>query len=555
VRRVARADLLNRPPKPFYPHEAPRRIVRLHPILFVSIIVALSGCLGGVAGPGTGASLGPEVLVQDADGHPIPFAQLSVVASGLVVSAASANELGAFVAVPPLPAGAMYAVGASGYAAVHFAAAPLPHTITLATMAGSTAGPFLRWLPPLDLVCPSIDPPPYSCDRFGEPVLEVAGDGTIWASATSAVGRSPPIWTSRDGGASFQLLEGKGTGLVRDATGIEGDFAIDEAGNVYFFDILAGAAYFTSYAADGTHRWTSPHAWKPLVDRPWVRAGAADQVWVLYNTGTSSIILSSTDGGRTFDLLGSHEFPCGLATLGQHPTLRDHLYVAATTCGDAPMLWTSVDGGKTWDEGQAVPLPAGQYERRLIDTFLVPAVDEAGNVYLVYPHALFKPETDGVSSSREQALFLARRGPEGSWSNAVQIAPPAPAYSVWPAAGQAGHVGLAWYQASGRVEDNESQWRLFTAASVDADADAPHFQVAVADPDVLAEGPLGRQLGDFLESRLTPDGRLAVVYAKQVGRDDAFQPASSQDDQVRFVLSQPSLDLAPSLFLNGPQPR
>jgi hypothetical protein len=523
------------------------------PFLGVALLLLpLSGCLGGPILPQAGAATEGDIRIVDASGAGIPFAQLSVALADVTVAVASADAEGVLAALPAVPAGAEVVVGAPGYAPIHYATSSLPRLITLAAADAATPGPFLRWLPFVDLACPSIDPPPYSCDRFGEPVLEVAGDGTFWASATSAVGRSPPIWTSRDGGRTFQLLEGETTGLLRDATGIEGDFAIDEAGHVYFFDILAGAAYFTSYEADGTHRWTVPHAWKPLVDRPWVRAGASDQVWVLYNTGSSSILLASRDGGRTFDVLGGHEFPCGLAVLGQHPVERGHLYVSAD-CGQGPRLWTSLDGGATWDAGQDVPVPPGSYDSRRMDTFVVPTVDAAGNVYVAYTHALPRPSGVEASKWTQTAVFVARRGPDGAWSTAIQVSPAGQAHMVWPVAGAAGRLGLAWYQATGDVEGADSQWRLVTAASVDADAPGPHFQLALGDPEVLAKGALGRQLGDFLEARLTPDGRLAVVYGKQVGRDDAFKAASSADDQMRFVLSQPTLDLAPTLFLNGPK--
>ncbi|MCA1811524.1 MAG: hypothetical protein LC623_05885, partial [Halobacteriales archaeon] len=177
----------------------------------------------------------------------------------------------------------------------------------------------LAFLPPVRLACRLEDPVSNlqdqaqgSCGAFGEPVIEVAGDGTVWASATCCVGRSPPIWVSRDGGRSFHLLPfADRTGLVRDAFGIEGDFAIDDAGNVFFFDISAATTYFTKYRGDGTHVFTKADAFPPLVDRPWVRAGKADEVWVFYNTGSATNLYHSTDGGLTWSLLPTG-FECGL---------------------------------------------------------------------------------------------------------------------------------------------------------------------------------------------------------------------------------------------------
>ena len=65
--------------------------------------------------------------------------------------------------------------------------------------------PVLEFLEPVLLICP--DHPTYGiyptgsageCAGFGEPQLEVAGDGTIWYSSVCCVGQSPPIWLSHD---------------------------------------------------------------------------------------------------------------------------------------------------------------------------------------------------------------------------------------------------------------------------------------------------------------------------------------------------------------------
>lgn len=529
------------------------------PIVLTALAV-LAGCLAGV--PSTPHPGAAAVQVRERGHGPIPYAQVSLLAGDRVVALLNADGQGALEGLQ-VPAGATkVAIGAPGFATASFAVGALPAVVELDRATDRTAGAFLRMLPRVDLACPAIDPPPYSCGRFGESVVEVAGDGTIWESATNAVGRSPPIWTSRDHGKTFQVLSSFSAatpeGLARDATGIEGDFAIDDVGNVYFYDILVGAAYMSSYKADGTHRWTVPEPFMPLNDRPWVRAGKADEVFAAYNTGSATQFYKSTDGGKTFDLVHGHTFACGLGTLGQGPA-RDQLYVAAA-CGDKPMLWSSKDGGATWDEGKTLPLPTGTFkdnagqDHRNIGNFLPPVADEAGNVYVVFSHALERPKDLGSQGlDNETAIYVDRLGPSGAWAGPWQVGPSGLNLLPWPAAGKAGHLGLAWYHADGAAEvAGTTEWRLFTAASVDADAATPHFQFTVADPEVLNVGPLDRNLGDFLQSDLTPDGRLVVAYAKQVGRHDAFAAASSLSDDIKFVQSDRGLDLAPLKFLNGP---
>lgn len=151
-----------------------------------------------------------------------------------------------------------------------------------------------------------------------EPVLDVSGKGVIWYSATCCIGRAPPIWISTDGGESLAAIPfADGTGIIRDGTGIEGDFAIDDASNVYFFDILAATAYFTKFDEDGNHIHTKPDSFEPLLDRPWVRAGAEEEVFLFYNTGGSTNFVRSTTGGWVWDYAGITSFPCPLMTMGQ----------------------------------------------------------------------------------------------------------------------------------------------------------------------------------------------------------------------------------------------
>jgi len=398
----------------------------------------------------------------------------------------------------------------------------------------------LAFRPHVDLPCTTPDQvPSATCGQFGEPVVEVAGDGAIWASATCCIGKAPPIWISRDGGMSFTQLRNVDTGLTRDSFGIEGDFAIDDAGNVYFFDIGVAFTWVTSYKADGTHRWTVPWPGVPLVDRPWVRAGVADQVWLFYNTGSATNVYESTNGGLTWSPQPTHTFPCNLGNAGQGPK-RDDLYVAAS-CGDTLTVWTSHDGAKTWDAGQAVLMPDVPYDKnggRGFEVMNPPVADDDGNVYVPFTHYVDAKNT-------QNAVFMGHRGTDGAWTTPLQISTPGLNHLPWAAAGRAGHVGLAWYHANGTfAKEANAKWHLDAAASVDADAEAPHYQFNVADPTTLLTGPFGRSLGDFIEVDLTPDGRMVVVYAGQTGENGALMN--------KFVSSDGELNLARTSFLNGP---
>jgi hypothetical protein len=419
----------------------------------------------------------------------------------------------------------------------------------LSTDGGSEAPadalPPLRFLPPVDLQCPSEglaqlqDAALGGCGQFGEPVLEVAGDGTVWASATCCVGRSPPIWVSRDGAQTFDLLPfADRTGVVRDAFGIEGDFAIDDAGNVYFFDISAATTWFSKYRGDGTHVFTKADAFPPLVDRPWVRAGRADEVWVFYNTGFATNLFYSTDGGLTWTVTPVG-FECGLMTIGQGPA-RDRLFVAG--CGNDPKLWVSEDGGRTFGAPIDLPVPdLGFPVERLrngtrTEVFMPPVADASGAIYVPITYTT---DVDGLT----QALYVDVVHPDGRVAGPFLVSTRPWNEKPWGAAGAPGHFAVAWYAADrDRSQTEEAVWRLQVAATSAGLAAAPAFATADADPEPVLTGAFGRALGDFLQADVGPDGRFYTIYARR--GDDGLL--------VNRVVVTDGLDLGPGVPANGP---
>jgi hypothetical protein len=411
-----------------------------------------------------------------------------------------------------------------------------------------TVVPRLGFLPPVDLVCPTegaavvVNAAFGDCGKFGEPVVEVAGDGAVWASATCCVGRSPPIWVSRDGGASFQLLPfGDRTGTLRDSFGIEGDFAIDDAGNVYFFDISAASSWFSKYRADGTHVFTKADAFPPLVDRPWVRAGVEDEVWVFYNTAQATNLFHSVDGGLTWTVLPVG-FDCALMTIGQGAA-RDDLFVAG--CSGDPALFVSSDGGATFGPRIDLPVPDLGVDPQDLPNgtgthaLMPPVADESGIVYVPFTYAL-------DADNQRQGLYVDIVHPDGRVVGPLLVSGDLAWNEMpWGAAASAGHFAVAWYSANvSKADAEDAIWSLKVAATVDGGSDTPTFQVADADPEPVLEGqPLGRSLGDFLEADIGPDGRLYTIYARR-GDDGRLVN--------RVVVSDGALAFGPGVPRNGP---
>lgn len=547
-------------------------------VFAVMFLFLAAGCLSGegtrpLSAPsnsGIGGTLGEEALndarpmsdfrVVDRDGEPVPYAGVAAFADDpdRPLAILSADKTG-LVAAQRVPAAAHgLQVGSSGYVARTVGVSQVPPLVVLEAANQTPSSPvsFLELADPVALACPDdplgeVQGQLRSCSNWAETVVEVGSDGAIWASTTCCPARPPPIWVSRDNGTRFELLRDP----LREVLGIEGDFAVDEEGNVFFADMHSyGGGWLTSYTANGDHRWTFPFTYH-LMDRPFVRAGRADEVFVVYNTAVSTAFLASADGGRTWDAARIREFPCPLGMLGQGPS-HDRLFVVA--CTEAPKIWVSSDSGASWSGPEAIPLPqvpadVASQRANSHDHFVRPPVaDEAGTIYVVYKDPL---------NAREQGIFVNRRSPAGSWSAPVLISQSfGQNWMPWGAAGKAGSLGLAWYHADEPAGSSNATWHLMAAASVDADAEDPHFQLAIADPTPVFEGGgdhifgssafsfdaqgaqvLKPTLGDFLQSDLTPDGRLAIGYARLAGGST----------QAYVLLGRPGLDLSGGFFANG----
>jgi hypothetical protein len=389
----------------------------------------------------------------------------------------------------------------------------------------------LSFLDPVALVCPD-DNPLYvvydqqyqDCAGFGEPTLEVAGDGTIWYSSVCCVGQAPPIWRSYDGGLTFQAYPfANMTGVIRDSAGVEGDFAIDTAGNVYFFDITAATAYITKFSADGTHQHTKPDAFPPLVDRPWVRAGQEDEVFIFYNTGAAGTnFFSSNDGGLTWDYPGYTNFPCALMTFGQGYD-RDNMVVSG--CSE-PGAWLTTDAGASWTDKIDLPLPVNW---TVTENYMQPSIDTAGDAYI--PVTV----TDGAQSTN----VVYRVAPDGEvfgpfWSSPTDGIVDKP----WSIAGN-GTYAQAYYLAENVTRETQegAEWHLVVDYTHDG---GETWTTQRADEKSVLTGVFGRSLGDFLELRQAENGDLVIAYA---AREDG--------QLVNYFVRSTGMDFGHPVFTNG----
>jgi hypothetical protein len=305
---------------------------------------------------------------------------------------------------------------------------------------------------------------------------------------------------------------------------VEGDFAIDAKGTVYFSDIEVAASFqVTAWDKAGTFLRHTKWPAKPIVDRDWIRAEGDGKLYYVYNTGTTTEVYTSKDGGATWSPQSVFSAPYGLgnAVRGIHP---GELWMLGGQAGKIRADYT-LDGGATW-KTEATPVARGT-------AFPVGAFDESGRLFVV--------------TQEKDRIFVTQRTATGSWDPSVEISPSVGHHRMpWIAAGGGGKVAVAWY---GTLEESDkAQWFLFVAATLDGQEVVPHWQVAIADPEPILVGDLQRQLLDFLQVEIGPDGAIHVAYAKL--------RASEQynEEKLHYVRSEPTLPLAALKYLNGPTP-
>lgn len=351
---------------------------------------------------------------------------------------------------------------------------------------------------------------------LGEPSIEVDGAGTIYISGVCCLTVAPPVYASRDGGATFSEMEGD---TVRQAFGIEGDFAVDAMGRMYFADIeFAGTFQVTVWEADGTYvrhtKWPAP----PLVDRDWIRAEGDGHVYYVYNTGTTTRVYKSVDAAETFTPDAIYVAPYALGNTAILP--EQELCLFGGSLDGMRRMDCSRDGGVTWDV-EASSLPVGD------DAYPVGAYDEAGTLWLA----------EAVNG----AITYVTRTFDGEWSDPVAISPPGDHRMPWIASGADGAAAIAWYGSPAATAGQE--WYLYAAAT----KDGATWDHVIADPEPVFQGALGRDLLDFLQIDIDPDGAVHIAYSKQ-------RPGEGPDgneEQLHYVRSEPS-PLAMNTFWLGP---
>ncbi len=117
----------------------------------------------------------------------------------------------------------------------------------------------------------------------------------------------------------------------------------------------------------------------------------------------------------------------------------------------------------------------------------------------------------------------------------------------WLAAGADGTMAVAWYGAADETVGPDSEWYLHAAASRNAANPDARGDWVIADPEPVFVGALGRDLLDFLQLELGPDGAIHMAYSKL----RAGEGPDGHEEQLTYVRSEAS-PLAQGQYFWGP---
>jgi len=371
-----------------------------------------------------------------------------------------------------------------------------------------------------------------------EPSLKIARDGTVYVGAIRGLPSGIDLWRIEHGNGAVTHL-GSPDSLLPTTNaccvalgGGDMDLAVLGDGTVAFSSLYLGSVNVGRSTDRGQTMTTQPLGGIiPLDDRQWQTSDGHTVYMAFHDVPTGNIdierssdglvytpgtpVLPPTDNATQDNQLGN------LVADPHTPGLLYQVYVTSispnptdgTPIGgqgklNVVRMAVSTDGGNSW---AAHTVFTGNPKVNYGSIFPSAAVDRAGNVYVAV--------TDNTN-----LLVFSSTDRGAHWSAPVRVNSPAGAAAFpWISAGGPGGVAVAWFGATtGDPSAKGNLWHVYTAESRNATAAAPTynlFQVSnhVVHKGVLCESGLncadGRQLGDFFQVAIGPDGIANLVWA------------------------------------------
>lgn len=392
-----------------------------------------------------------------------------------------------------------------------------------------------------------------------EPSLKFAPDGTAYVGAIRGLPSGIDLWRIEHGGTSTHLSSPDSLLPTTNACcvalgGGDMDLAVARDGTIAFSSLYLGSIQVGRSTDRGQTITRQPLGGViPLDDRQWQASDGHTFYMSFHDVLTGNIqverssdgllyvpatpVLSPTDSATMDNQLGN------IVADPHRPGVLYQVYVTTanpnpadgTPVGGAGKLnvvrmAVSTDSGGSWTQHTVF---TGPPTSNFSSIFPSAAVDRAGTVY-------------AAASDNTSLLVFSSTDQGAHWSAPVRVNTPAGAAAFpWISAGGPGGVVVSWFGATTADPANKANlWRVYAAESRNATAASPTytlFQVSdhVVHKGVLCENGLncsaGRELGDFFQVAVGPDGVASLVWAD----DGRGGPATISYARGGFNLGSP----------------
>jgi hypothetical protein len=393
-------------------------------------------------------------------------------------------------------------------------------------------------------------------DSDGEPRVVHDSLGNLYAAATQGVPAGSDMWSSLDGGVTWNYLgEPDGAAAANKLSGVNGaglgggdeDLITLPSGRVVMTSLWLGSNTTCVSDHQGTLWACNPNgSTVPDDDRQWLANYGGNIVYITSkNLGTVQFgpntlyVAKSTDGGVTFPTVSLVTTP----DLGIQP--GDEGNIITDSNGNVYLVFfdpsaqilymaKSVDGGGTWTIKQVYSVPACTATLcvTLNHVFASIAADKANNLYIVFSdgsNSYYTSSTDGGASWRLPTIVQSAFGIKST-------------VEPWVVAGDAGKINVFFYGTTSRnFMDSKANWIVYMSQSQNALARVPTFSIAPATPYAIHTGaicnngtgcPAGtRTMLEYFFPDTALDGSGQAVYPDSIH----IQDTTATNTTVWFV--------------------
>lgn len=367
---------------------------------------------------------------------------------------------------------------------------------------------------------------------LSEPGIDIASDGTIYINAPGGLlsnlpGSPSAMLRSSDGGASF--ADTPKSMRANLPGGGDSDLAIDPTnGQLAFTDLWLGSSTVSTSADRGDSWQASPIQGIVVQDRQWLAAAGGGIVYhVTHQIPLGHVVSKSIDGGLTYPFSSLAASPVDqtgfigppgnlIAEGGTLLGLNDRVGLVYATSSSVVKFARSTNGGTTFTNVTINPGSTGD----VTQAFPVVANGGGGKLYATWTK---------IEGGRSSIMYADSADFGATWHHVKAIVTSGTSIYSWIAA-RAGKVAVSLFNTPVAGDPSSVTGASWYESELEStDGGATFSALTTVDPTPAKTGPIctegincsgNRQLGDFQQVALDPQGAANMTWTRVVSGDD-----------------------------------